>query len=146
MKKRNDRRHSTHLRSLALIGAFILAVAVLAVPFYTVKSSSLETRVPSQPSGDFRTPANIGKTSPTVSNPAILAPLSAIFMPLMPVPQAAPEGIATYDSTCATPQSDFFIGDVVCAKATGVPTTLFPWKVLWVDPAGFVRQSNDASP
>jgi uncharacterized repeat protein (TIGR01451 family) len=61
-------------------------------------------------------------------------------------PQTAPEGIATYDgATCATPQTDFQINEVVCAKATGVPPTLFPWHVAWIDPAGLIEQLDIAS-
>jgi uncharacterized repeat protein (TIGR01451 family) len=142
MNKRKDRRQSTHLRALVLIGAFIIAVAVVALPFYSVRSSSLPMANPQLSHNSAKLSK---KASRAVSGSAILTPSSSIFMPLLPMPQTVSESIATYDSTCVTPKSDFFLGDVVCAKATGVPVTLFPWRVLWVDPAGFVRQSNDAS-
>ena len=61
------------------------------------------------------------------------------------LPQIGAESVTTYASDCTTPQSDFNLGDTVCAKATGVPTSLFPWRITWVDPAGFIRQSDPAS-
>jgi uncharacterized repeat protein (TIGR01451 family) len=145
MKNGNRRRHLVRLSSVFLISAFILAVAVLAVPFYSVRSSSLPTRGNSQTSDNSAKAAKLSKTaSLALFSPALFAPLSSIFKPLVPTPPA-PEGIATFNGDCITPQSDFFLGDVVCAKATGVPATVFPWRVLWIDTAGFVRQSNDAS-
>src|SRR5437773_2145310 len=134
------------LNSFTLIGVFIILAAVVAVPFYTARSSSLPARHNSQTAANSGAPARKDRTaSSAASGPAILAPWSSIFKPFLPAPQPFAEGIATFNSDCITPQSDFFLGDVVCAKASGVPVTLFPWHVLWIDTAGFVRQSNDAS-
>ena len=134
------------LNSFTLIGVFIILAAVVAVPFYTARSSSLPARRNSQTAANSGAPARKDRTaSSAASGPAILAPWSSIFKPFLPAPQPFAEGIATFNSDCITPQSDFFLGDVVCAKASGVPVTLFPWHVLWIDTAGFVRQSNDAS-
>src|SRR5713101_3368140 len=129
----------TRLNSLILVGVFIILAAVVAVPFFTARSSSLPARRNSQPGANSGGPAKTGKTA------SIPAPWSSVFVPLLRTPQPFAEGIATFNSDCVTPQSDFFLGDVVCAKASGVPATLFPWHVLWADTAGFVRQSNDAS-
>jgi uncharacterized repeat protein (TIGR01451 family) len=77
------------------------------------------------------------------SKPADMGTMSSVFQPL---PFA--EGIATFASNgtdCTTPQSDFFLGDWVCAKATGVPPSLFPWRILWAGPDGSIRQSDAAS-
>src|SRR5258707_2135932 len=146
MKNGNRGRHLMRLSFVFLISVFLLAVAVLAIPFYSARSSSLPTRGNSRTSNSAK-PAKLSKkASVAVSSPAFLAPLSSVFKPFLPTPPLSPEGIATFNSDCITPQSDFFLGDVVCAKASGVPVTVFPWHVLWVDPAGFVRQSNDASP
>lgn len=143
MKNGNRRRHVMRLSFVFLISVFILAVAVLAVPFHSVRSSSLPKRGHSQPGANSGASTKIRKTAPpAASRTSTLDPWSSIFAPATPLVLA--EGIATYNSDCVTPQSDFFLGDVVCAKATGVPVTLFPWHVLWVDPAGFVRQADDA--
>ncbi|MDX6498946.1 MAG: hypothetical protein QOG23_2206 [Blastocatellia bacterium] len=126
--------------SFALIGFFLIMAAVVAVPFYSARSSSLSRG--SQASAKSGTPAKPGKVaSRAVSGLPSLDPGSSLFTPA-PAPFA--EGIATFASDCITPQSDFNLGDVVCAKASGVPVTLFPWHVLWIDTAGFVRQSDDA--
>ncbi|MFS8086992.1 MAG: HYR domain-containing protein, partial [Acidobacteriota bacterium] len=41
-------------------------------------------------------------------------------------------------------KDSFNLGETVCAKASGVPVTVFPWRVLLIDPAGFVRDSQTA--
>lgn len=126
--------------SFALIGVFLIMAAVVAVPLYSARSSSLSRG--SQASTKSGTPAKPGNVaSRAVSGVASLDPGSSLFAPA-PAPFA--EGIATFASDCTTPQSDFNLGDVVCAKASGVPVTVFPWHVLWVDPVGFVRQSDPA--
>src|ERR1700694_1715367 len=133
----------TRLNSLILVGAFIILAAAVAVPFYATRSSSLPTRGNSQPSANSGASARLGVPA---SGPAVLGPWSSIFMPLLPVPQPSPESIATYDgATCVTPTTDFQINTVVCARATGVPPTLFPWHVAWIDPAGSIQQLDVAS-
>jgi uncharacterized repeat protein (TIGR01451 family) len=131
------RRFVTRFNSLILVGVFIILAAVVAVPFYSVRSSSLPTRGDSQPG------AKSTAAKPTV------APWSSIFMPLSPEPQPSPEGIATYlNSDCSTSKTDFNLGQVVCAKASGVPVTAvfpFQWHVAWVDPAGLIQQLDIAS-
>jgi uncharacterized repeat protein (TIGR01451 family) len=146
MKNGNHRRHLTRFSSVFVISVFLLAVAALAIPFHSARSSSLPTRGHSLSGANAGSSPKFGKTvSRSVSSPAILASWSSIFTPFLPTPQPSAEGIATFAGDCVTPQTDFNLGDVVCAKATGVPVTLFPWHVLWVDTAGFVRQSDDAS-
>ncbi len=52
--------------------------------------------------------------------------------------------IATYDSTCTTPTTNFVLGEMVCVKVNGVPVnTTFPNKISWVDTAGFIEQRTD---
>src|SRR5688572_10807919 len=60
--------------------------------------------------------------------------LTPTFSTLLPLLQAQTEPIATYAADCTTRKTDFNLGDTVCAKATGVPDSVFPWKVLWLDP------------
>jgi uncharacterized repeat protein (TIGR01451 family) len=145
MKNGNRRPYLMRLSSVFLISAFFLAVAVLAVPFYSARSSSLPEGRSSKPRANSRGPAKVAKTaSRVVSNPAISPAWLSAFTPLLPTPPPAAEGIATFADDCSTPKSDFNLGEVVCAKASGVPTTVFPWHVLWIDTGGFVRQSDDA--
>lgn len=54
--------------------------------------------------------------------------------------------IATYAYPgCVVPKTDFDLGETVCAKASAVPNAVIPWRITWVDPAGFVRQADTAS-
>jgi uncharacterized repeat protein (TIGR01451 family) len=138
-------RFLTRLNCSILAGVFIILAAVVAVPFYTARSSSLPTRGFSQRLAKAGASAAGITASLAASRPAV-APRSSVFMPLSPQPQPFIEGIATFDgATCTTPQTDFQINETVCAKATGVPPTLFPWFVAWVDPAGFIEQLDIAS-
>jgi hypothetical protein len=128
-------RFLTRLNSSILAGVFIILAAVVAVPFYKARSSSLP--------GVKALESSTGTTAS--SNPTVV-PWSSIFMPFSPEPQPFVESIATYDgATCSTPQTDFQITETVCAKATGVPLTLFPWHVAWIDPAGLIQQLDIAS-
>lgn len=145
MKNRNERRHSTQLNSLVLISAFIIALAVVAVPFYSVRSSSLPTRNTSQPRVPSAAPAKVSQVDSLMASNSSSARWPSRFQPFLPESQPVVEGIATYDATCVTPKTDFQLTDVVCAKASGVPVTLFPWHVAWIDPAGLIQQSDIAS-
>lgn len=61
-------------------------------------------------------------------------------------PFLSAEGIATYAYPgCTVPKDSFNLGETVCAKASGVPVTLFPWHITWTDPAGNIRQVVNAS-
>jgi uncharacterized repeat protein (TIGR01451 family) len=50
--------------------------------------------------------------------------------------------LATYDSTCASPQSSFSLGDTVCAKVEGVDPGL-KRRLYWIDPDGNFRGATD---
>lgn len=54
------------------------------------------------------------------------------------------EPIETFAADCTTPQTDFVLGDTVCAKVNGVPINAdFPNKISWVDPVGFIEQRTN---
>src|SRR2546422_5812979 len=72
------------------------------------------------------TPTIVGLWKVTIADPSDSSIVPTDFT-VVPAPP-----IATYDSTCFIPKSDFVLGETVCAKASGVPTTLFPWHVLWL--------------
>jgi uncharacterized repeat protein (TIGR01451 family) len=133
MKLKNAPRATAMRLNLTIFfGIFIILAAVVAVPVFSGSSGS--TRVASSPQAK----APLASTSSFAS-------WSSTFQPVLSLP-VADEGITTYSADCVTQMSDFVLGETVCAKATGVPTTLFPWKITWVDPAGFIRQSDEASP
>src|ERR1700674_5173333 len=139
----NSQYALTRPNRILLVGVFIIVAAILAVPVYSVRSTSLPTRSQSNAS----IPSGAPEAASQVRSLRALrsATLASILIPLLTTPQAPPEGITTYADDCVTPKSDFNLGDTVCAKASGVPATVFPWRVTWVDPAGFIRQSDTAS-
>lgn len=146
MRTRNATPHiTTRLNPLFLVGVFIILAAVVAVPVYSGSSSSTPAGSSSATKVTSRAPAKVSQVgSLPVSDSSALTPWATMFGPLVPVPQSSPEAIYTYAQNCTTSQTDFNLGDAMCAKANGVPVTLFPWRVLWLDPAGNVRQSNTA--
>ena len=115
MKNGKARRLGTRHSHLILFGVFMIAAAVVAVPVYSVRSSSLPTgssqaRVPSEAR------ARVGQIdSLTTSNPTVFAPWSARFRSLLPVPTSSPETINTFASDCTTPKTSFVLGETVCA-------------------------------
>src|ERR1043165_158811 len=123
------------LNSLTLVG-FIIVATLLVVPFYSARSSSSPTGSTSQ-SKSLKRVAALKATNSTISN-KLSSPL------FLPVP-LSPEGISTVASDCTTPKTDFNLGDTVCAKASGVQPSLFPWHVSWTDPEGNIRQLDNAS-
>src|SRR5438105_1896374 len=106
------------IRLTILVGVFAILAAVVAVPLRSVRSSSLGTHHRSDSVVADLTRPQVGTRSLLASKPVDLENSSSLFQPL----PFATEGIATFNSDCLTPQSDFFLGDVVCAKASGVPT------------------------
>lgn len=130
--------HAVTRRNLLAFGVFIIMAAIVAAPFYSALSSSSRVRSSSKSKAPDVAAARRAPNPKAArrSSSALLAP---VFFA---------EGVATFDTDCTTPKTDFNLGDTICAKATGVPNLpagFFPWRVTWVDPAGFVRQADAAS-
>ncbi|MDQ5846819.1 MAG: HYR domain-containing protein [Acidobacteriota bacterium] len=125
MTSRNHRPHVTHVcvRALVLISAFMIAVAAVAVPFYSVRSETLRAF-----SED-----NTKRSHPSAAK-ALPLPgwTSTLNMPVVG------ETIAIFAADCSTPKSDFNLGEVVCAKTDGVDLTTVPnnYYVNWHGPNG----------
>ncbi len=134
-------RSAGSLRGLAL---FILIIGVICATLY-LPSSATSFRT-SQDSGLTNTGATSEPSADTqfaARTSSLLSPGTLKLTPFMAM--QAPEGVTLYASGCTTPSDSFNLGDALCAKASGVPPSVFPWRILWVDPAGFVRQSDTAS-
>jgi len=135
MKNRSARITQKRLHIVTFTGILILAGAALIVPFYSARSGSVSHRALA------KTPTNA-----TTSNKRVLPTRTTTAMTLSADPFLFVQSIATFDNaTCSVPQTDFNLGDTVCVKASGVPTSLFPWQVNWVGPSGFIRESDSAS-
>jgi uncharacterized repeat protein (TIGR01451 family) len=134
-------RNAGSLRALAL---FIL-IGVICTTLY-LPSSATSIRK-SQDSGL----TNTGATSKSSADTHLAARASSLLSPgtlgMTPfMAMQSPEGVTLYASDCTAPADSFNLGDTVCAKASGVPASVFPWRILWVDPQGIVRESVNASP
>jgi hypothetical protein len=128
-----------HRFLLLIVGVFIVAAAVVAVPVYSVRSNSS----PTERSRDSKSSEAPTKQSQLDLLAALrsesVSSWSSNFRSLLPVPQATPDPIATYSADCTTPKTTFVLGDTVCAKATG----LIGYRFAWVDSAGYIRQRTD---
>jgi|GEM_PF-908300 len=138
MKPEQVRGHVSKNRTIIfLIGAFIFASAAVSVPFYSARSGS----APADSKARANEPEN--KSTLLISPGGFEFPAHSAFLPQ---PVSSPEAIYTFAADCTTPKTDWNLGETVCAKANAVPLTVFPWKVLLIDPAGFVRDSQLAIP
>src|SRR5258708_39661594 len=74
MKNGSRRRHLVRLSSVFLISAFILAVAVLAVPFYSASPTF-------SPNGALQPRATLGRSGriPTLSLPSMTGETIAVY-------------------------------------------------------------------
>jgi HYR domain len=48
--------------------------------------------------------------------------------------------VNTYDATCTTGDSDFVLGETVCAQVTGINPKTFNARFDWVDPDGIIQE------
>ena len=138
MKNGNDRQYPVIRRSsLILVGAFIIATLVVAVPVYSVRSSSLSA-LNSKPVG------LVGRS--------VIAPERTLgttidlgtSFPLL-IPQAGTPAIATFENSCEFAKTEFNLGQSVCATATSTGGATARRRFSWVDPDGFVRQFTSIS-
>ncbi len=126
-----------------LIGVFLMAAAILAVPFYSASSSSLASDKAAAIS-PLVTPS-LARTSSRWAN--YTGGLSS-YQPFAPlVPQAGAEDIATFDfqggNCTTTPRSQFTTGDTVCVRVSNISVQR---KVYWVNPDDHVVQIDTVSP
>ena len=111
MKTLNHGRRFTHFRSLVLISTFMIAVAAMAVPFYSVRSKALPVAGRSAASVRSQMPAK-----------ALRGPgwASTVSLPV------AGETIEVFAADCSTPDNEFNLGEVVCLKTDGVDLITTP--------------------
>jgi hypothetical protein len=65
------------------------------------------------------------------------------FLALAAMPQspAGPETVTLYAADCTTPKTTFELGDIVCAKATGIPLGAFR-RLTWHNPDRYVERAT----
>jgi len=118
--------------SLVLIGVFIFLAAVVTVPLYSVKSSSLRTSS-SKLNGPSGQSTRASQLSSMASSSSSRTSWSSAFS-LLPIPESSPETIQTFASDCTTPKSTFVLGETVCAETVFVSET--DRFVNWFGPSG----------
>jgi uncharacterized repeat protein (TIGR01451 family) len=114
MKTLNHRRRLMRFSPVVPASALILAVAVLAVPFYSASATF-------SPNGALQ-PAKLGRSGW----------LSALNLPSM-----LGETVEVFAADCTTPKLSFSLGETVCAKTDGVDLTMpGNYYVNWHGPNG----------
>src|SRR6185312_2119247 len=109
--KPNSSQHFFISQSYLLrIGIFLGFAALVIFPLFTASSASFHQRAAGE------------KAAVLVTNSALSTPLASRLSGVAPfalLPQATPTpDIATFDPTCVTPDSEFNLGQDVCATAT----------------------------
>lgn len=130
---------STRARRLVRGGTFLIAAALVALPFYSASSSSLGTHKTAANPSTQRLVTEAGNPSANRAR----ARLSNYLALPMPPPV---ESIATYDSTCTNPKVSFNLGETVCAKIVGAPlgsAGRADRRLAWVSPYGSLAQGAD---
>jgi hypothetical protein len=115
MKIRNHRRHFVQIRSFVLISAFMIAVAAVAVPFYSVQSKLLGAPGSLAASARQKADANRDRYRGTAKTTQWLG-----WGPTLNLPAITGETIAIFAADCSTPKDSFNLGEVICAKTDGV--------------------------
>ena len=79
--------------------------------------------------------------------PVLLIALLAVALSVAPLAAQAPpdpESIATFAADCTTPQTDFNLGETVCAKLTGAPLGPPVQRAInWTGPFSFIVSSTN---
>src|ERR1051325_2933490 len=143
-------------RNLARVGAILVVFAVAASALYSSSAASsfhIFSRVSSQVGPESSNPQTTIKSAGDARNAEHLfveqgGPNASIFpaleqyFPLAAMAQAAPgpETVTLYAGPgCTVPKTNFELGEVACAKLTGIPLGA-SWRVAWVDPEGFIER------
>ena len=124
MRTRNYRPHRTSVRLFVLISVLMIAATALAIPFYSVRSETLN--------GAGKSPASLVNQASTNSSVKTLGWAPTLNMPVVG------ETIAIYGSDCATPKTQFNFGEVICAVTNGVDVSGSNYYVNWHGPNGII--------
>jgi uncharacterized repeat protein (TIGR01451 family) len=124
----------TTTRFLVRIGACLILAVLLAGIFYSGSSASSLLRHPAAPVRVKATtfiPELAGNSKLAMAEPTDGSRMTPMFNLVDPP-------LGTYAPDCTTPKSTFNLGDVVCARVSGL-NLAFSRSFSWVDPAGFGR-------
>jgi hypothetical protein len=145
---------STHA-GITRLGALLVVIALAASAFSAASSLHIFSRDSRVGPATFSTPHSTTKSiddrKSSISNASDLFveeggarasgfPAIEQYFPLAALIQAGPETVTLYAGpNCTTPKTDFELGDVACAKVTGVPFGASR-RLTWTDPEGFIER------
>ena len=124
-------------QSLVLMGVFLFVVAVVAVPFYSVRSSSMSQI---QDSSATTVAAAGATTQGTFVDSNFGSPFSSRLGFFAMTPQSGSVTVATYAADCTTARTVFHPNDTICAHVTGATPG---WQLIWSNPNFVAVQTND---
>jgi len=122
-------------RLLVRIGACLVLAVLLAGIFYSGSSASSLLR---HPAALVKATAFVRAVTGTSKSKLAIGDLTDGSILTPPFSLVDPP-LGTYAPDCSTPKSTFNLGDVVCARVSGL-NLAFGRSFSWVDPAGFGRQ------
>ncbi len=125
------RSHRSRFSSFMRISAFIAFVALIGIPLFSTSSASSIKKMLGK--GFSSTPAPARTSKSGFSSRQLFGAATASTSPLIRTSfSPVVETIATFAADCTTPKTDFFLGETVCAKTSGVTAT--DRFVNWLDP------------
>jgi len=129
--KTNSRVLPKRSTSLFLrLGAILVLAGLLVTGFYSSSSASRSGKANTKGSSEVAQIAAPASPQTLKAAERLLPVSKEAFSPLLlPAPPIG-ETIDTFAAGCTTPQSSFVIGDTVCVKLTGFPTSSFPRRLL----------------
>jgi hypothetical protein len=128
----------TRRRSLTRTTFFLVVFAVGASLIYAASSRTASISLPKR----------VDPGTATVDRqPIVPAGMDTAYVSHYPAVasllQSGGETIATYASDCVTPKTEFVLGEVVCAKASGVDLQTFARSATWSNPGRIVVSRNE---
>lgn len=131
---RATRSKKSTARNVFLTLLLLAAVALAALPGSSSATGKRVARADAAPAAPEVARASVvsrdaGRITPTVASPASFAPLVFFDPP-----------IATYAADCTTPSDSFNLGDTVCAKVSGAPTS--GAVIVFSDPDNIQRSNS----
>ena len=139
------RSHRLRFNLIIRVGIFVAAIALIAIPFFSVSSASITSKVANRDSSIVSQNSAAAAAAVKLTAP-VSPPRKDSFNPfLLPVPPVG-ETIETFDSDCTTPKASFEVGQTVCVKVSGIPVgSFFARRVLLGNANSTIIQSFDVT-
>lgn len=134
--------HRSNL-NVVRIATLLALVALIGIPLFSSSLASSSGRATKSGTSTAAPVKDSGSARSQIFNPGIGQ--TGNFNLLLPQAPPPPPAIATYESTCTTLDSEFNLGQQVCATATSTGGVAARRRITWSDPDGNIRQSTPIS-